>query len=91
MSKPAADELAAFVDLHPTMAVAELLSLMTGCCHTPHGADRDVVCAYLQRLVSCDALPDALRTIANELYREWHVDAINPRCQTEPSSGGWMH
>ena len=91
MSKPPADELAAFVDAHPTTAVAELLGLLSGRCDTLPMLDRDVLCAYLQRVAECDGLPEPLRAIASQLYREWDLETVSASAAAMLSLGGLLH
>ena len=91
MSKPDTDALAVFVDTHPTTVVVELLDLLSARGDLASVVDKDVFCAYLQRVAECEALPDSLRSIAWQIYREWDFESVSASAAAMLSLSSLMH
>ncbi len=91
MSKAKADELAAFVDTHPATAVLELLDLISARGRSTGSIDKDVFCAYLQRVAECEGLPEPLRAIADQLYREGAVESVSASAAAVLSLSALLH
>jgi hypothetical protein len=91
MTKKAALEVGSFVDQHPTTAVADLLGIMNDSAVLPVDANRDLVTAYLLRLSDCEGVPESIRSIARQLYREWDLDVVSASAVTLLSLGNLLH
>jgi hypothetical protein len=91
MTKKAALEVGSFVDQHPTTAVADLLGIMNDSAVLPADANRDLVTAYLLRLSDCEGVPESIRSIARQLYREWDLDVVSASAVTLLSLGNLLH
>lgn len=91
MTKKAEMELGAFVDLHPTTAVADLLGIMSESAALDGAGNRDVVTAYLLRVADCEGVPDPIRSVARQLYNEWDMEAVNASAVALMSLGNLIH
>jgi len=91
MTKKAALDVGSFVDQHPTTAVADLLGIMNDGAVLAVDGNRDVVTAYLLRLSDCEGVPESIRSIARQLYREWDLDAVSASAVTLLSLGNLLH
>jgi hypothetical protein len=90
MTKKASLEVGSFVDQHPTTAVADLLGIMNdGAMETAE--TRDLVVAYLLRLSDCEGVPDSIRCLARQLYREWDLEAVSASAVALLSLGNLLH
>jgi hypothetical protein len=91
MSKQAPPELGAFVDEHPTTAVADLLGIISdsgaleGACH------RDIVTAYLLKVADCEGVPESIRSLARQIYNEWDLEVVSTSAVAILSLGNLLH
>ncbi len=90
MIKNATVELGRFVDEHPTTLVADLLgalseSAVDGTCN------RDIVTAYLLRVADCEGIPEPIRAIARQLYKEWDLESVSASAVAMLSLGNLLH
>ncbi len=91
MGKESTVDLGPFVDDHPTTAVVELLGIMADRDALLDAIDKDVVSAYLLRVANCDGVPESIRSIARQLYKEWDLDAVSASAAVLLSLGGLLH
>ena len=91
MTKKAELELGAFVDQHPTTAVADLLGIMNEGASLEGADNRDVVTAYLLRVADCEGVPDPIRSVARQLYNEWDIEAVSASAVALMSLGNLIH
>jgi hypothetical protein len=91
MSKQVPPELAAFVDQHPTTAVADLLGIINDSATLEGACNRDIVTAYLLRVADCEGVPDSIRSLARQLYNEWDLEAVSTSAVALLSLGNLLH
>lgn len=91
MTKNAALDLGQFVDHHPTTAVADLLGIMNDSATLEGAGNRDIVTAYLLRVADCEGVPDPIRVMARQLYREWDLEAVSASAVALLSLGNLLH
>jgi hypothetical protein len=91
MSDESATELGPFVDEHPTTAVADLLGFLSQSADMEAESRRDIVTAYLLRIADCEGMPESIRTLARQLYREWDMEAVSASAVALLSLGNLLH
>ncbi|MGE0798394.1 MAG: hypothetical protein AB7G13_04300 [Lautropia sp.] len=89
MSKKAVETITPFVEEHPSTLIADLLQLLSQ--RGSAGIDEAIVSAYLLRVANCDGVPDPIRTIAMQIYKDWDLEAVSASASAILTLGGMLH
>ena len=91
MSKNAPPELGTFVDQHPTTAVADLLGIINDSDALEGACSRDIITAYLLKVADCEGVPEPIRALARQLYKEWDLEVVSTSAVALLSLGNLLH